>query len=716
MREELRTADPSWIGGHRLLGRLGAGGMGVVYLGRTAEGTLAAVKVILPEHAGDAGFRVRFRREAEAAQRVDSPWAVRVTASGTEDEQPWLATEFVPGPALSETVARCGPLPARSVRVLGRLLARALASVHAAGLVHRDVKPGNVLLAADGPRLIDFGVARVTDATALTAADMVVGTPGFLAPEQATDGAAAVGPAGDVFSLGCLLAYAATGRPPFGSGAVDALLYRTVHGAPDLDGIDDPELRGLLDALLAKDPAARPTAAGLDERITEDAPDGTIGWLPEAVVRLIADRAAATLALPGIDATVAESPAPRAPAPARRRLLLLAGAGAVAVAGGGAFAVREWLRDDDTGGSGAAGADTRTWTIGVQADLSGPRAADGRAQERGVRLAVDRFNSRTDKPFALRVEALDDRGEAADAARIADRFARDRDVLAVVGPTDDPATTAVLETYDEAMLPILTVSSLQATFAVRSRRSFFQAAPADVALAYPIRNRLVLRPDVQRLGVLVDRAGGQSAYLTGYFLNRLVVDSTDGTTYPRVVPAGTRDLAPVVADLLAHRSDAFFHAGDQAGAARAARTLAATPYEGPRMAMHTAMGARFLKDAGDAAEGWEFVSPCVGATAPAAKEFAAAHRKKYGGAPARWAAEAYDAAGLVLAAVTALARKNRPPARAALVAKIAASSYHGISRDYAFDENQRFKGQAAHLYGVREGAFRYLGPLATSKN
>lgn len=182
--EELRSTDPSWIGGHRLLGRLGAGGMGVVYLGRTVDGALAAVKVILPEHTGDADFRVRFRREAEAAQRVDSPWAVRVTASGTEDERPWLATEFVPGPALSETVARCGPLPARSVRVLGWLLARALASVHAAGLVHRDVKPGNVLLAADGPRLIDFGVARVTDATALTAADLVVGTPGFLAPEQ----------------------------------------------------------------------------------------------------------------------------------------------------------------------------------------------------------------------------------------------------------------------------------------------------------------------------------------------------------------------------------------------------------------------------------------------------------------------------------------------------------------------------------------------------
>ncbi len=218
MTERLRPGDPARIGGHRLLGRLGTGGVGTVYLGRTDAGALAAVKVILPEYAGDEEFRTRFRHEAEAARRVDSPWAVRVTGADTESETPWLATEFVPGPTLPEVVARYGPLPARSVKVLGRLLARALAAVHAAGLAHRDVKPGNVLLAADGPRLIDFGIARAADATALTATGLVVGTPGFLPPEQATGSGADAGPAGDVFSLGALLAYAATGRPPFGSG------------------------------------------------------------------------------------------------------------------------------------------------------------------------------------------------------------------------------------------------------------------------------------------------------------------------------------------------------------------------------------------------------------------------------------------------------------------------------------------------------------------
>lgn len=192
--------------------------MGVVYLGRTDTGALAAIKVILPEYAADDDFRTRFRREVEAARRVESPWAVPVTGAETEGEHPWLATAFVPGPALAEAVARCGPLPARSVRVLGRLLARALTAVHAAGLVHRDVKPGNVLLTVDGPRLIDFGIARAADATALTATGLVVGTPGFLSPEQATGDGTAAGPASDVFSLGCLLAYAATGRPPTAAG------------------------------------------------------------------------------------------------------------------------------------------------------------------------------------------------------------------------------------------------------------------------------------------------------------------------------------------------------------------------------------------------------------------------------------------------------------------------------------------------------------------
>ncbi|MFJ6807987.1 bifunctional serine/threonine-protein kinase/ABC transporter substrate-binding protein [Streptomyces anulatus] len=732
--DDLRPTDPARIGGHRLLGRLGAGGMGVVYLGRTDAGALAAIKVILPEHAGDEDFRTRFRREAEAARRVDSPWAVPVTGADTEARRPWLATEFVPGPTLSDVVARRGPLPVRSVTVLGRLLARALAAVHAAGLVHRDVKPGNVLLTAGGPRLIDFGIARAADATALTATGLIVGTPGFLPPEQASGNTA--GPAGDVFSLGCLLAYAATGRPPFGSGAVDAVLYRTVHDAPDLDGIEDPGLRALLERCLAKDAGERPAAADLDTLITEDVPAGAAAdWLPEDVVRIIADRAAALLALPDIDATVTEEPGPPEPAPGRRRFLLFAAGGAVAL-GAGAFAAVRLTGGESGGGGGDGAPGGRRWIVGVHADLTGPLSAAGRAQERGARLAVDRFNSLDDQPFRLAVKVLDDQGDAARSARVAEEFARDPEVIAVIGPTGDEAAGAALSAYDEAVLPVLTVSALQIAFPKRANRSFFQAAPSYASLSVPVVNRLLLRPDVERLGILVDRAGGQAAYQAGYATNLLTPDLTTGTTHPRVVPAGTRVFDPVVTDLLSHRSDALFYAGDATGASRVARILAELSFKGPRMAQHTVMGPDFLKQAGAAADGWEFVAPFTDASAPAAATFAAAHRKRFGAAPAAWSAEAYDVAGLVareLAALAVAATKGASPGaqgasasatpsgdgrptRSGLTAAIAAARYEGISRTYAFDEErQQLVGQDAHLYRVEDGRLRYLGPAPKPK-
>ncbi|WP_256966753.1 serine/threonine-protein kinase, partial [Streptomyces caniscabiei] len=261
--ERLRSSDPARIAAHRLLGRLGAGGMGVVYLARTPAGSLVALKVLAAEYAEDAGFRERFRREVDVARRVDSPWAVPLIAADADAEAPWLATAYVPGPSLAEAVAVHGPLGEHGLRVLGGRLALALAEVHRTGLVHRDLKPGNVLLAADGPRLIDFGIARAPEDSGLTATGLVVGTPGYLSPEQAEGrGGRTIGPPSDVFSLGCVLAFAATGRPPFGTGALDALLYRAVHDPADLDGVPAP-LGALLSRCLEKDPAARPEVAEL---------------------------------------------------------------------------------------------------------------------------------------------------------------------------------------------------------------------------------------------------------------------------------------------------------------------------------------------------------------------------------------------------------------------------------------------------------------------
>ncbi|MFJ9949196.1 serine/threonine-protein kinase [Kitasatospora sp. NPDC091207] len=282
----LGADDPRQVGGYRLLRRLGAGGMGRVYLGRTAGGRTVAVKLVRGELAEDAEFRARFRQEVAAARRVGGAWTAPVLDADTEGEHPWVATGYVAGPALGAAVGDFGPLPEQAVRALGVGLAEALTHVHGLGLVHRDVKPSNVLLTLDGPRLIDFGIARALDATSgFTQSGYVVGSPGFMSPEQANGQPA--GPPSDVFSLGAVLAFAATGVQPFGEGvSVAVLLYRVLHEEPDLAGLAG-SLRPVVRDCLAKDPAARPTPWQLRDRLDADGAVtvrlGRGGWLPPAL-------------------------------------------------------------------------------------------------------------------------------------------------------------------------------------------------------------------------------------------------------------------------------------------------------------------------------------------------------------------------------------------------------------------------------------------------
>ncbi|MGC0375676.1 serine/threonine-protein kinase [Streptomyces sp. SAI-229] len=297
----LEADEPTAVGPYRLLGRLGSGGMGRVYLGRSAGGRTVAVKIVHPHFALDEEFRARFRREVDAARRVGGAWTAPVLDADPGARVPWVATAYAAGPSLAAAVTDTGPLPAPTVRALGAGLAEALTAVHALNLVHRDVKPSNVLLTLDGPLLIDFGIARATDGTAsLTSTGVSIGSPGYMSPEQIL-GKGVTG-AADVFSLGAVLAYAATGSPPFPGDSSAALLYKVVHEPPELDGMDavdglDGELRELVEACLDKDPSARPTPAELARRL---APEGgaarlmTAGWLPGALVEQVS-RAAVRL-------------------------------------------------------------------------------------------------------------------------------------------------------------------------------------------------------------------------------------------------------------------------------------------------------------------------------------------------------------------------------------------------------------------------------------
>ncbi|WP_128381884.1 bifunctional serine/threonine-protein kinase/ABC transporter substrate-binding protein [Streptomyces cavernae] len=704
--EPLRGTDPVWIAGHRLLRRLGAGGMGVVYLARSPGGALAAVKVIRAAHADDAGFRARFRREVETAGRVASPWVVPLLDADPDAEFPWLATAFVPGPSLAEAVEECGPLPYGSVRVLGARLAEALDAVHGAGLVHRDVKPGNVLLAVDGPRMIDFGIARMPEDTALTASGMVVGSPGFLSPEQAQGRGREIGPASDVFSLGCLLGYAVTGERPFGWGSAAEMLVRTVHDEPDLGTVPGP-LLPLLRACLAKEPGSRPAVAEIQQALA----GGGKGWLPEPATRLIARRSAAVLALPAVEATevsgattTVDTGPKTGQGSTRRRLLVLGSVGGVLAAGG---TLASWW----SGRGGRASVQERPrLVVALHADLSGSGRTTGRAQENGVRLAVDRFNSRTGRGFDLALQVHDDRGTTTGARQVAERLAADERVRAVLGPTTDACAKATLGIYQQARLAMVTVSVGLDDVSPTSYRVYTATRPGDSVLAAPVVAHLVRTARARKTVLIDDAAEGEVSWRLCEGVDE-AVRSGQRSTVRRTLAAGAdsdgafRSLAESVVDAGA---DAVVFGGGYARAAGLARALRSAGYSGARLATQRALDARFLGSAGEAAEGWVFATAFCDATREtAAKSFVTAYGARFGTAPPWYAAEAYDATLFVARAMTALGVSRAE--RGAIAGQLRETDYQGITKRLHYDASTYRYTEAMYLFKATGGAFRCLG-------
>ncbi|MFE6827809.1 bifunctional serine/threonine-protein kinase/ABC transporter substrate-binding protein [Streptomyces sp. NPDC057690] len=729
--EPLRTGDPSRIGRYRLLRRLGAGGMGVVFLARAPGGAIAAVKTVRSSYADESGFRTRFRREIEAAGQVRSPWVVPLLDADADAETPWLATSYVPGPSLAETVDTFGPLSLASVRILGGRLAEALEAVHGAGLVHRDVKPGNVLLAPDGPRLIDFGIARAPEATALTSSGVIVGSPGFLSPEQARARGGEIGPPSDVFSLGCVLAFAATGVRPFGGGGAAGMLLRTVYEEPDPTAVPD-SLAPLLRSCLAKDPTARPTLAHLRRTLDEEAPESDAAersqWLSAPVTRLINDRAAAVLTLGTIEPTQVSAPAsavsPEAatltavtavPPPTRavgRRGFLRLGstAGVLAAGGGGAW---WWSSRPDPGTTPASGANPRpALVVAFHGELTGPRKEAGNAQLSGARLAVEQLNAKSAHPFRLKLRTYDDGGDPQRAAELAARLVKDADVVAVLGPTTDACFLSTEVTYTRATMPVVSVSVGTDT---RSRtigeneyhHSHAALRAPDPLLAAPCTRYLSNHVDAREVFLMDDRAQGDFSWSLCDQTQRALRQGGRNATVTTVA-AGKVDYASLAADVMSAHADAVVFTGDAARTAGLASALRTARFTGTRMATERALAPLFLTTAGPAATDWVFATSFTDPTArPAAKAFTKAYRTRYGTAPGWYAAEAYDA--MCFLAEACVKNGSALTERGAIARRMPEVTYTGITRTVKYTQGFGYNHDAMFVFQVAAGAFRYLG-------
>ncbi|WP_328685781.1 bifunctional serine/threonine-protein kinase/ABC transporter substrate-binding protein [Streptomyces sp. NBC_00343] len=721
--QALRAGDPENLGGHRLLARLGVGGMGVVYLARTADGTPVALKVIRAEYAADPAFRARFRREVRLATGLTGRWVVAVTAADSEAREPWLATAFVPGPSLAEAVDGLGPLPADAVARLGAQLAQALGELHAVGLVHRDVKPGNILLVPDGPRLIDFGIAKGVGTTALTAPDAVVGTPGYLSPEQTRTRGGEVGPGSDLFSLGCVLAYAATGRRPFGTGEAPAVLYRTVHEPHDPTGLAQlpPPLRTVIDACLTKDPALRPTAGAvhsalMGEKHPDDGPSSAPEWLPPAVLRLVAERSARALDPPP------RAEGPSAPEPlntptdqdvSRRRILTIGGSAAAVLAASGTGAA-VLLARGHTSTSGARD-DVPTHTLALHADLTGAQKAVGTAQMQGAVLAVAAHNARKNVTYRLALSPFDDGGDATRARATARRVLARPSVVAVIGPSTTAGARAAAPVYATASMPVVLVSAADdaAGLSATTLRTLCVTRASDSSRTLPILFYLTRTRPSRHTAIVQDGAAGEAA--VDISRNLVETPPDDGTVTVHQVAPSASDFGPVVSRALATHPQAVVYGGTSPRrAAACARALTAARFAGAVTGFEPVMRADFLTAAGQAAEGWVFEAPYTEARSagtPAAKAFTAAFRARFGGPPGRWSAEAYDAVGLVARALDALGTTTAiEPAQVA--ERLFHTAYDGVAKPIRFVQGTTHAldpENTGFLYQVRDGAFRFLG-------
>jgi ABC-type branched-subunit amino acid transport system substrate-binding protein len=600
--EPLQAGDPLQVGGYRLLGRLGVGGMGQVFLGTSPGGRKVAVKLILPEHAADREFRQRFGREIAAARKVGGFHTAPVVDANPDANPPWMVTAYIPGLSLDATVRENGPLDSAAVRALGAALAEGLAAIHACGLVHRDLKPSNIIMAEDGPRIIDFGIARAADASMLTSAGAVLGTVAFMSPEQVRG--VHVGPESDIFSLGSVLAYAATGHGPFDAASMVAIIHRIATQPADLQDASSA-LRDIISACLDKDPVERPSLTDL-LALLSDTPGHPTDREHHSPMAPVPDQAAGPVggqrpispvtgpgpaaqqkgspaefgpgtvtsgmrgqpAFSGNAETPVASAVPERPARFRKSTMAMIAAVLVAAAATGVAVTLVSLRSggnqagthgvsvgsatvSSTSSSSGTGAVTTACvaSTGMEGPLTGPVAVIGQEQLHFAELAVSMDNAANHTQIS--VVQGDTQLSASIATTVTQQFTANGKIVAVVGPAGSKEAEAVGPLMARAGLAFISGSATEAALTTGAYPTFFRVVSNDSVEGPQDANYIVNVLKPKALMIVDD----QEAYSTGLVAQMLPVFHAAGIKVDHEsVSQNVTDFSSLVAKVTADTS------------------------------------------------------------------------------------------------------------------------------------------------------------------
>ncbi|WP_239376371.1 bifunctional serine/threonine-protein kinase/ABC transporter substrate-binding protein [Frankia sp. Cj5] len=767
----LLAEDPERIGSYVLLGRLGAGGMGVVYRAEDPQGLVVALKVIRSDIADDPKFRKLFRREARNAQRVVPFCTAPVLDVNADAEQPYIVTEFVDGPTLSAVVERDGPLPGIELYQLAVMTAVAMIVIHDAGIVHCDLKPSNVLLSPLGPRIIDFGVARAVDATTAATQTGVFGTPAFMAPEQIRR-YNSVTPAADVFAWGGMIAYAGTGRRPHGDGRPDVMLYRAVHDEPDFEGLDSG-LRPLVAKAMDKDPQRRPSATDvLVELLSKHAPEqeledilteirrgqlrGTeLAAILKRLLSLAATAAETTVSvlpprsgLTGTNrpistmnnTTVPDGNAPRPiPVPPARhqpdqekgkkegtrngglgRLLHRRRSRLLAAVGAGALAVAIiWAYNPPHPHSVVK----PTYVIGFQGTLTGGNAALGRSSLLGARTAVELANQDPDLPFRLTMKESDDQGLADKGAGAARELIDDHSVVAVIGPTfSGPAEKSILS-YSGAGLVAVSPSATGpglTSLGVGPVSTFFRTVSPDTVQGPQSAKYMISKLSPRGVLVLFDSSNSYGTGLADELvkqLNRIQQQKNLPVTVTTRAAAPGTDYAKLLTDLSSY--NLVYYAGYTSEFVEIIKILRQRKFTGTIMSGDGSNSDLLLTGVGgDGAEGVYLTCPCrevaeIEPRSQAVQQFVDVYEKISSGAqPDFYAADAFDATRVVIDVLKRLRGKVSRQSVAHTFGDpkfIRDFEFEGITKKIKFDMSGEVQGGDIFIYQVRDGRRQYIG-------